>query len=127
MKANGFYVLDYFNVTEFGKNMSRPLYPSARADDPELWKDPVAFTNFRLPNAALVPHETTCYKAWVTDCGDPVYQEYLLEQARRDIKFLPDTDGICIDRMDWLRHFNCHADDGLSWPNGWLFTAFLVE
>jgi hypothetical protein len=127
MKANGFYVLDYFNVTEFGKNMSRPLNPAAKRDDPELWKDPIAFMHFSLPNAALVPHERTCYKAVVTDCGDPVYQKYILEQAKRDIEYLPDTDGICIDRMDWLRRYNYHADDGLSWVNGGPARPLLVS
>ena len=38
MKANGFYVLNYFNVTEFGRNMGGA--PSKKPGDPELWKDP---------------------------------------------------------------------------------------
>ena len=33
MKTNGFYVLNYFNVTEFGKNMGGP--PAKKPGDPD--------------------------------------------------------------------------------------------
>ena len=42
----------------------------------------------------------------------------MLEQAERNIKMLPDTEGICIDRADWLRLYNRHADDGVTWLDG---------
>ncbi len=60
----------------------------------------------------------TCYNAWVTDVGDPTYRQFLLDQARRHIALLPDTDGICIDRNDWLRLDNPAGDDGVSWVDG---------
>ena len=31
---------------------------------------------------------------------------------------MPDTDGLCIDRNDWLRLDNPAADDGVSWVDG---------
>ena len=117
MKENGFAVLSYFNVTEFGKNMYG-RQAVRKADDPDLWKDPVAYLRTRLPNAVFDPGITTCYNAHVTDPGDPDYRTHLLEQAARNTALLPDTDGICIDRADWLRLYNPKADDGVSWING---------
>jgi hypothetical protein len=115
MKDNGFYVLNYFNVTEFGKNMEDREIPAARANDPDLWKDPVAFIKLRLPNAYLKPPMLTCYNAWLVDVGDPGYHDFMLEQAKRHIDLVPDSFGICIDRMDWLRLYNPDGDDGVSW------------
>ena len=114
MKQNGFSVLSYFNVTEFGKNMYGRKAVAA-ADDPALWKDPVAYLQYRLPNAVFDPGIQTCYKAFITDPGEPGYLNFMLEQAKRNTTMLPDTDGICIDRADWLRLYNRKADDGVSW------------
>jgi len=116
MKQNGFGVLNYFNVTEFGKNMNG-RQPVAKADDPDLWKDPAAYLKYRLPNAVFDPGILTCYQASVTDPGDPDYLKFILEQATRHNTMLPATDGICIDRADWLRLYNTRADDGVSWVN----------
>jgi hypothetical protein len=116
MCANGFYVLDYFNVTEFGKNMaSQPATADSTGD---LWKQPRAFLASALPDATLIPGAATCYNASVVDPGDPVFQKFVLEQADRHIKWIPDSSGICIDRLDWLSHYNTKADDGVSWVNG---------
>ena len=117
MKDNGFSVLSYFNVTEFGKNMYGRK-PVLKADDPDLWKDPVAYLNNKLPTAVFDPGIGTCYRAYIVDPGDPGYLKFMLEQAERNITMLPDTDGICIDRADWLRLYNPKADDGVSLVNG---------
>jgi hypothetical protein len=116
MKANGFYVLDYFNVTEFGKNMGGP--PVKKAGDPDLWKDPRAFLATRLPGAVLLPGDATCYHASAVDPGDPAFQDFILEQADRHIRMVPDSSGICIDRLDWLDRNNGKADDGVTWIGG---------
>jgi len=116
MKTNGFYVLNYFNVTEFGKNMAGA--PTAQPGDPELWKDPRALLKYALPGAVLLPGDATCYHASVTDCGDPAYRKFLLEQAERHLRWIPDSFGFCIDRLDWLDRANDKADDGLSWIGG---------
>lgn len=118
MKAQGFHVLSYFNVTEYGRNLvDRPVEP-ARAADPALWKDGLAYLKLKLPTAALKPVIGTCYNAWIVDVGDPAYRDFMLEQARRNIALLPDTDGVCIDRLDWLRLYNPAGDDGVSWVDG---------
>jgi len=117
MKQNGFSVLSYFNVTEFGKNMyGRQAVKTA--DDPLLWQDPAGFIKYQLPQAIVDPNIGTCYRAYVVDPGDPDYLNFMLEQAARNTQLLPDTDGICIDRADWLRLYNPHADDGVSWVEG---------
>ncbi|HXP60140.1 MAG TPA: hypothetical protein VN829_06585, partial [Dongiaceae bacterium] len=45
-------------------------------------------------------------------------RKFLLEQVRRHLELLPDTDGLCIDRLDWLRYYNPAADDGISFADG---------
>ena len=116
MKTNGFYVLDYFNTTEFGKNMD--LTPARKPGDPELWKDPRAFLTSQLPGAIFIGGKATCYAASAVDPGDPAFQQHILEQADRHLRWLPDSAGICIDRMDWLDKSNPKADDGVSWIDG---------
>jgi hypothetical protein len=116
MKTNGFYVLDYFNVTEFGKNMAGP--PAKKPGDAELWQDPRAFLTTQLPGAILLGGNATCYAASVVDPGDPVFQKFILEQADWHIRMIPDSAGLCIDRLDWLDRSNVKADDGVSWIGG---------
>jgi hypothetical protein len=118
MRQHGFHVLSYFNVTEFGKNMKDADVSGRQGDDAELWKDPVAYLKVRMPEGYLRPPILTCYNAWIVDVGDPAYRRFMLEQAKRNIDMLPDTDGICIDRLDWLRLYNPAGDDGVSWVNG---------
>ena len=78
----------------------------------------MAFLKLRMPNGYLKPPMLTCYNAWIVDVGDPAYCRFMLEQAKRNIELLPDTDGICIDRLDWLRLYNPAGDDGVSWVDG---------
>ena len=81
----------------------------------------------QLPGAILVGGKATCYAASVVDPGDPAFQEFVLEQADRHIRFIPDSAGICIDRLDWLDHYNGHADDGVSWLDGKPARSLLVS
>ena len=39
----------------------------------------------------------------------------MIGMIRRLMEYLPDSDGICIDRMDWLTLYNMNRDDGISW------------
>ncbi|MEW6741248.1 MAG: NPCBM/NEW2 domain-containing protein [Planctomycetota bacterium] len=117
MREAGFYVLNYFNVTEFGGNLTFPAPPRRTSSAQDLWKDGNDFLYATFPNAILRNPEPrwTWGRALVMDCGDPPYRNFLLEQARRHIEKLPSSDGICIDRTDWLVQMNPLADDGLSW------------
>ena len=133
MKQKGFYVLSYFNVTEFGSWFQYPLPSLTGTDSNELWKDCSNYLFKKFPNALLTIADKVNitdaldsktlhggpYYSWkdavAMDCGDPAYQRFLLNQAQRHIKEIPNSFGICIDRLDWLRFFNEQADDGITW------------
>lgn len=132
MKDDGFYVFSYFNITEFGKYIKYPLEVPKIRNAEDDWKSSNDFLYNRLPNAILKVPAKMNYRRNITgekifgswegsiamDCGDPAYQNFLLDQARRHITEIPNSFGICIDRMDWLRLFNEQADDGISWFDG---------
>ncbi|HOZ48977.1 MAG TPA: chitobiase/beta-hexosaminidase C-terminal domain-containing protein [Candidatus Hydrogenedentes bacterium] len=123
LTAQGFYVLNYFNVTEFGAAIQYPPPPRKAQNDEDLWHNANDFLYYRLgaailpkdPSGAPIPSWEGCV---AMDPGDPVYREHLIAQARRHIEAFPESSGICIDRMDWLQYFNPNADDGLSWVDG---------
>ena len=119
-RREGYHVLNYFNVTEFGTDIKFPAPPRKAAKDEDLWRDPNDFLHYAIPGSILLTPEPrfTWGKAVVTDCGDPAYKKFLREQARRHVEELPESSGICIDRMDWLDRDNPRADDGLSWNKG---------
>jgi hypothetical protein len=134
MKMQGFHVLSYFNVTEFGTKMKYPLEPVKISNQSDLWQSANDFLSIKLKGALLhvpqrVPQGTLgfyaktrqdgVYFTWedglIMDCGEPVYRDFLLDQAQKHIRLIPASDGICIDRMDWLRMYNEERDDGISW------------
>ena len=133
MKQRGFYVLNYFNVTEFGTDFKYPASPLPNTDNNELWKDCSSYLYKNFPKAMLtVADQVNLSKSFgsrtahggpfyswkdavATDCGDSAYQEFLLIQAQRHISEIPNSSGICIDRLDWLRFFNENADDKITW------------
>jgi hypothetical protein len=132
MREEGFHVLNYFNVTEFGTRMTYPAPEPLPTADPS-WTDPQTFLYTEFPAALLrIPadevaqdhpfygrtHPGTPYETWegalVMDCGEPTYQAFLLEQAQRHLDELPESAGLCIDRLDWLRMYNHDRADGVS-------------
>ena len=135
MKKNGFYVLNYFNVTEFGNNVKYPPLPRTIQNDNDLWKHDNDYLYVKLPNAILPRPDSLVtnpdyvgatppdpWFSWVRcvamDPGDETYRDFLLNQAQRHVNEIPDAFGICIDRLDWLRLFNERADDGITWFEG---------
>lgn len=121
MHGYGFHVLSYFNITEFGTNIKGPDAVSPGADPKNLWRNANDFLFTAIPDGALRTEAGGFWKTWgaaiAMDPAGPKYQRFLLEQAQRHIDKLPDMDGICIDRLDWLRLSNPHEDDGVSWHN----------
>ncbi len=134
MKSQGFHVLSYFNVTEFGAGITDPAPPAKIVAAQDLWRNADNFLYGKLADAILhvpvaVSKEKLAfypksrpngpYFTWgngiIMDPGEPVYQEYLMDQARKHIEKIPDAEGICIDRMDWLRMYNEQRDDQVSW------------
>jgi hypothetical protein len=118
----GFPLLSYFNVTEFGANPGTPEGVDPSLSPADQWKNGNNFLFKVIPDAVLRVRTGETFGSWegsiVTDCGGPKYREFLLDQARRHVTELPDSFGICIDRLDWLRVYNYHADDGVSWVHG---------
>ncbi len=133
MRALGFHVLNYFNVTEFGADIVFPPPPRRANAEANLWKDSNGFLYGALADAILYVPASARADAWgkgrtgpnrpyytwgagiAMDCGEPSYRQFLLEQAKRHIEKLQESSGICIDRLDWLRFYNERRDDGLSW------------
>ncbi len=122
MRAMGFHVLNYFNVTEFGGTTGMPAQADPSLAAADRWKNVHNFVDMEIPDGILHRFGGGLYGSWegcvVMDCGAPNYRAFLLDQARRHIEKLPDSSGICIDRMDWLRLYNFRADDGVSWRRG---------
>ena len=123
MRGYGFYVLNYFNVTEFGVNLKGPGAVTPGADkDPEAWRNANDFVYTRVADGVLSLPKGGYWGTWgaavAMDPGGPHYQQFLLDQARRHVEKLPASSGVCIDRMDWLRMANPNADDGESWVDG---------
>ncbi len=119
MREQGFYVLNYFNVTEFGEHIAwppKPTSPDASAGD---WRDASAFLRTHFDSAMMRQPDGKPYFTWggavAMDPGEPAYQAYLLQQVRLHIQKFPASSGLCIDRMDWLRLYNPAGDDGVSW------------
>ena len=130
-KENGFYSLAYFNVCEFGAGIVSPQPETFPYPDSEAWRDANQYLYQYLRNAILpIPRDVLPdsidyvmpYGTWggavAMDCGDEAYRQFLLEQAQKHIDYLPDSYGLCIDRLDWLRMYNERADDGIAWFRG---------
>lgn len=119
MRQMGFHVLNYFNVTEFGATSGQPKEADPTLSPTERWKNVHNFMQDDVADGILLDLRGGRYGSWegsvVMDCGGPKYRAFLLDQAQRHIEKLPASDGICIDRLDWLRYYNMHADDGRSW------------
>lgn len=122
MRAQGFHVLNYFNVTEFGTDIKGPESLRQDLPDDRLWESANDFLHRRIADGILKNRAGSTWGTWggaiAMDPAGADYQAHLLEQARRHIEELPDSAGICIDRLDWLRFYNPHADDGVSWHEG---------
>jgi hypothetical protein len=124
MRTMGFYVLSYFNVTEFGREVTFPRPPRKAETPGDLWRDSNDYLHDILIDAVLYDahgDRDKHIRSWegcvVMDCGEPVYQNFLAEQAQRHIDLVPDASGIAIDRMDWTLLYNDRRDDHVSWVN----------
>lgn len=119
MRDYGFYVLNYFNATEFGSYVKSRTNVNWNIPERNIWTNCTDFLYRKIADGILYNKKGGRYGSWrgavVMDCGAKDYQTFLLGQAQRQIDLLPASSGICIDRMDWLRLFNPRADDGVSW------------
>jgi hypothetical protein len=122
MRESGFYVLNYFNVTEFGASVQPRDRARHGLPDGEVWKNATDMVYDRLSDSLLTTPFGQPYGSWggavSMDCGGASYRRFLLSQARMHVEKLPESAGICIDRTDWLSYYNPSADDGVSWVDG---------
>ena len=136
MRAVGYHVLCYFNLTEVGNHIVYPP-PARKAKSAEdLWRDPNDFVYYTAVRNALLKragaeNDSPVYSNWegcvVVDPGEESYKKHLLTQARHHIDYLPSNSGICIDRLDWLREYNVKGDDGVSWKDNIPSRALLLS
>lgn len=140
MRQAGFYVLNYYDFAEFGTHMLYPAPPPRRpSSDPDLWKDPNDFLFANFTDAILFHSEKVSpriqlqatdegapgpvqvgwpWADFILDWGEPSWQNFLLDQAKKLIEKIPDSSGMCIDRLDFLRLYNFRRDDGVTWYDG---------
>ena len=119
MKAAGFHVLNYFNITEAGHRIAWPAPPRKAKDDADLWRDPNDFVHYAIPDAVLrQANGKMLYTNWegcvITDPGERRYQDHMVDQATRLARDIPAAAGIAIDRMDHLGKTNTNRNDGLT-------------
>jgi hypothetical protein len=140
MRRAGFYVLNYYDFAEFGTRILYPAPPFRRPPShPDFWKDPNDFLYANFADAILfhsakvsptiqlqaedsgAPGPVQLGWPWVDvilDWGEPSWQNFLLDQAKKLIEKIPDSSGMCIDRLDFLRLYNFRKDDGVTWYGG---------
>jgi len=115
----GFPQLSYFNVTEFGGPADTPAGVDPSLAPADQWRNGNNYLFNVVSDGILRVRTGETFGSWegsiVMDCAGPKYRDFLLEQSRRHVAELPDSAGICIDRLDWLRVYNFSADDGVSW------------
>lgn len=124
MRQSGFHVLNYMNPAEVGLNVVRsgPVPARKAAADADLWQDPNDFVHYQIRDAMLYPKDSTePWGAWengvLADLGVLSFQDFLVDQARRHLRHLPDSSGVCFDRTDFLRFYNWKRDDGVAWSS----------
>jgi hypothetical protein len=122
LRRMGFFEVNYFNVTECGAYYQLPPPPRKAAADADLWKDANDFLFYKVGKAILPGPDGKPIASWegcvAMDPGEKVYQDFLVEQAQRHIDRIPESFGICIDRMDWIHFYNRERDDGVTWYEG---------
>lgn len=122
LREHGLFVLNYFNVTEAGNYYVYPPPPRKATKDEDLWKDANDFLYYAVGDAILPGPDGKPIASWegcvVMDPGEKVYQDFLIEQAQRHLDRVPESFGICIDRMDWIHFYNRQRDDGATWYEG---------
>jgi hypothetical protein len=121
-KDAGFYALSYFMLNEFGSDIVGPEKVKQELPEAESWRDANTMLYRTFPGAIVLNAEGKMLpKSWsrsvVMDPGEPNFHKFILEQARLTAERLPDSAGICIDRMDRLTlvNFAPGADDQVGW------------
>jgi hypothetical protein len=133
VRAAGFYLLNYFNCSEFQGQLKATDIDAGSIPEEQLWKDPDGFLNRKLADGVWRDASgRESYGGWngtiITDPAGPHFQAYLLDQARWHNRKIPDAAGLCMDRMWWasgslkgkwaMETVDFGGDDGVGWYNG---------
>ena len=133
VREAGFYLLNYFNCSEFQAQIKGSEPGAGNLPEEQLWKDPGAFLWRKLADGVWRDaNGRVSYGGWngtiITDPAAPHFQAYLLNQARWHNQKIPDAGGICMDRMWWasgslqgkwaMETVNFGGDDGVGWYQG---------
>ncbi|MBO9609630.1 MAG: hypothetical protein J7639_26980 [Paenibacillaceae bacterium] len=138
VRQDGFHYLYYFNCSEFG-TFDRKALPDVDVDAPaetnvadeDLWQDGLNYLRKHLSTSLWRDKNGNPSRAgwapegysFVLDPGYGGWQQFLLEQAKRHNRMLPDAAGLCMDRMWWstmeeqgyrMQPVNFGADDGVG-------------
>ena len=140
MHAEGTWHLSYFQAGEFGTQVKSIDAPRQSLSEKELWKDQIGFLREKIADGIWRDWQgKESYEGWylgvIMDPAGPHYPAFLLEQARRYVEKVPDSDGLGVDRLswsskepgDWVKPVNWGADDGLGWYEGWRGRHFSVS
>lgn len=124
MRKMGFFVLDYFNLTEFGTHINETQV-KPDLDKKTWWKDANTYLYRKMPNGFFRERDdTSSVYSWgrsvVIDPGDKGVEENLVMQAEYYVNSMPNSSGICIDRLDHVMRVNFAkgADDMIGWYDG---------
>ncbi len=133
VREAGFYLLNYFNCSEFQARLKGSEAEDSSAREEQLWRAPCAFLRRKLADGVWRDAGgRESYGGWngtiITDPAAPHFQAYLLDQARWHNRKIPDASGICMDRMWWasgslkgkwaMESVDFGGDDGVGWYEG---------
>jgi hypothetical protein len=131
VRKAGFYLLNYFNCSEFQARLNGA--DEGGAPEEQLWKNPHAFLQRRISDGIWRDAKgQESYGGWngtiIMDPAAPNFQAYLLNQVRWHNNKIPDAAGICMDRMWWasgslkgkwaMEPVNFGGDDGVGLYKG---------
>ncbi len=122
MREDGFFALNYFNISVFGSQVRAPSLINKELAPADWWTDATTFLYRTMPHSVVMDRPGhVSLEHWShavhIDCADAQAQRELIGQARRNIEVLPDSPGICIDNMNvvaWT-NFAPGADDKVGW------------
>ena len=130
--ALGLTVLQYFNLFEFGENISSCALPAPLANQTNDWRVALQFLADAMPDSTIPGCPGTGWQGGVVlDPAAASFADFLVGQAAAHVALLGDAfAGLAVDRLDhtetWV-HSAAH-DDGLAWCGDAchpLLTAFI--
>ena len=125
LKSTGFHSLTYANLFEYGFNIvelnATLNCPVNATNQTKIMCDSNRFLRETFFSAILRDRKTDKMiyggdgNAIIMDPGTDVYRTHILNMAKTILTKTSDSEGIAIDRQDWIGYVNPHRDDGRTW------------